>query len=204
MATILFEIKPDDEILMPSFTFVSTANAFVREKGTNCSKFFRGEEDKYTWVDIGAFYLPSELIGTFLYTQLEQAGKIIATRRRLFNLYYNLLIPLEDKGLMRLAFIEKDCVSNGHISYIITNSLEERTRIIEFLRERGTLAVFNYVPLHSSPAGLKYSRVSSDTHTTDDLSNGLLKLPMYYEMGDEEVNSVVELLRHFCLKHKTT
>ena len=115
--------------------------------------------DKYTWVDLGSSFLPGELIGAFLYAQLEQAERVIATRCRTFNLYYDLLQPLEDKGLIRLPLVPEDCVCNGHLSYIIVRSLEERTRLIEFLREKGIWTVFHYVPLHSSPAGLKYGRV---------------------------------------------
>ena len=185
-------------LLINEERFIERAE-IIREKGTNRSKFFRGEVDKYTWVGIGSSYLPSELIGAFLYAQLEQAENIIATRRRLFNLYYNLLTPLEDKGLIRLPFIAKDCVSNGHIFYIITRNLEERGYLIEYLLERGVLAVFHYVPLHSSPAGLKYGRVSGSMRTTDDVSNRLLRLPMYYEMGDEKVNRVVGLINSFYL-----
>jgi dTDP-4-amino-4,6-dideoxygalactose transaminase len=169
----------------------------IREKGTNRNKFFRGEVDKYTWVDLGSSFLPGELIGAFLYAQLEQADKIISTRLRIFNLYCDLLQPLWDKGLIRLPTIPENCVCNGHLSYIIVKSLEERTRLIEFLRERAIWAVFHYVPLHSSPAGLRYGRISGQMEVTDDLSRRLLRLPMYHEMKEEEVHRVVDGIKEF-------
>jgi len=169
----------------------------IREKGTNRSKFFRGEVDKYTWVDIGSSFLPSELIAAFLYAQLEEAEKIIACRCRTFNRYYELLRPLESEGLIRLPFMRSECLCNGHIFYIITKSLEERTCLIEYLKKNSILAIFHYVPLHSSPAGLRYSRVSDRMQVTDDLSSRLLRLPMYYEMDDEVVVRVVQLIKSF-------
>jgi dTDP-4-amino-4,6-dideoxygalactose transaminase len=185
-------------LLINDKRFVERAE-IIREKGTNRSKFFRGEVDKYTWVDIGSSFLPSELIGAFLYAQLEQAEKIIATRCRTFNLYYDLLRPLEEKGFIRIPFVPNDRVCNGHIFYILTGGVEERARLIRFLREKDVLALFHYVPLHSSPAGLRYGRVSGPMHVTDDLSNRLLRLPMYYEMDDEAVNHVVKLIEAFYL-----
>ena len=183
-------------LLINDARFIERAE-IVREKGTNRSKFFRGEVDKYTWVDIGSSFLPSELIGAFLYAQLEQAEKISSRRCEIFALYYNSLKPLEDQGFLRLPIMGNDCRSNGHIFYIVTRTLDERSRLIEFLKKEGVLAVFHYVPLHSSPAGIKYGRVSGSMQCTTDLSNRLLRLPMYYEMTDDEVNQVVELLKRF-------
>jgi len=169
----------------------------IREKGTNRSRFFRGEVDKYTWVDIGSSYLPSELIGAFLYAQMENASTIIAARRRIFERYYNLLKPLEDQGAVRLPYVDSQCASNGHMFYVITRSLDERTRMLEHLRKQGILAVFHYVPLHSSPAGQKYCRASQDMKVTDDLSDRLLRLPMYYEMSDEDIIRVTDVFKKF-------
>ena len=169
----------------------------IWEKGTNRSQFFRGEVDKYTWVDMGSSFLPSELVAAFLYAQMENAEKIIAVRRRLFQKYYQLLSPLKDKGKIGLPYVEHGDASNGHIFYIITRSLDERTRLIKYLAEKGIIAVFHYVPLHSSPAGMKYGRTSGNMDVTKDLSNRLLRLPMYYELEDKEINSVVEALEHF-------
>ena len=122
------------------------------EKGTNRKQFFRGEIDKYTWVDIGSSFLPSELVGAFLFAQLEQADKIIETRIGILDHYFELLRPLEDNGVIRLPKSDGDDVSNGHIFYIITSSLSERDMLIRYLEKKGINAVFHYVPLHSSPA----------------------------------------------------
>jgi len=177
--------------------FVERAE-IIREKGTNRNKFFRGEVDKYTWVDIGSSYLPSELVGAFLYAQLEEAEKIIGARRRIFQRYYDLLQPLEEKGFLRLPTLDDTCINNGHIFYIITRSLKERMQLIEYLKTRGILAIFHYIPLHSSPAGEKYGRVSGEMSITNDLGERVLRLPMYYEMSNEDVDRVVkELLRFY-------
>jgi dTDP-4-amino-4,6-dideoxygalactose transaminase len=164
----------------------------IREKGTNRSKFFRGQVDKYTWVDIGSSFLPSELVGAFLYAQLEQADRIMEVRRRIFEKYLELLLPLQEEGLIRLPFVDAECGANGHIFYVITRSLNERTALIKHLRERDILAVFHYIPLHSSPAGIKYGRTSGELKTTDDISDRLLRLPLYYEMTDGDIERVAQ------------
>jgi dTDP-4-amino-4,6-dideoxygalactose transaminase len=183
-------------LLINDERFIERAE-IVWEKGTNRKKFFRGETDKYTWVDIGTSFLPSELIGAFLYAQFEHAEKIIATRCRIFKRYERLLKPLEEKELIRLPYIDDLCICNGHIFYIITQSLDERNRLIEYLKKNGIVAVFHYVPLHSSPAGMRFSRSSGSMTVTDDLSARLLRLPMYYEMSDAEVDRVVESINEF-------
>ncbi len=169
----------------------------IREKGTDRGSFFRGEVDKYTWVDIGSSFLPSEMVGAFLYAQLEQAEQIIAARRRIFDRYYHALRSLEEEGLVRLPLVENESVCNGHLFYIIIRSPEERMRLIQHLREQGILAVFHYVPLHSSPAGMKYGRPAGDMSVTDDISGRLLRLPLYYEMRDEDLDRVVAAVREF-------
>ncbi|TSA52138.1 MAG: dTDP-4-amino-4,6-dideoxygalactose transaminase [Planctomycetaceae bacterium] len=169
----------------------------IREKGTNRNKFVRGEVDKYTWTDIGSSFLPSELVGAFLYAQLEQAEKIIAVRSRIFEQYLRLLQPLEDKELIRLPYVESACHSNGHLFYIITRSLQERNRLIEYLKGKDIHAVFHYVPLHSSPAGMKYGRTSGEMNVTDDLSERVLRLPIYYEMREDDVSKVAESVTSF-------
>ncbi len=169
----------------------------IWEKGTDRAQFFRGEVDKYTWVDIGSSYLPSELVSAFLYAQMEQADQIIIKRRRLFDQYYTLLRQLEKKGLIHLPYVDSDRASNGHIFYIITNSLAERTRLIEYLKKCGIYAVFHYVPLHSSPAGKRFGRVSGSAEVTDDISDRLVRLPLYYEMSEDDVQFVVEKLDEF-------
>ena len=167
------------------------------EKGTNRKKFFSGEIDKYTWVDIGSSFLPSELVGAFLYAQLEQAEKIMTVRDRIFEQYLRLLRPLEDKGAVRLPGAESGNNGNGHIFYIITRSLDERGRLIDYLKQKGIWAVFHYVPLHSSPAGIKYGRTAGTMRVTDDLSNRVLRLPVYYEIREEDVEMVAEHLERF-------
>jgi len=183
-------------LLINDERFIERAEV-VREKGTNRSRFFRGEVDKYTWVDIGSSFLPSELIGAFLYAQMEHANEIISARRRIFERYYGLLRPLENKGLIRLPYIQNECASNGHMFYIIVRSADERTKLTEYLKNREVFAVFHYVPLHSSPAGKRYGRVGCSMDITDDLSDRLLRLPMYYEMSDDDVNNVVKMVEKF-------
>ena len=169
----------------------------IREKGTNRSKFFRGQADKYTWVDIGSSYLPSDILAAFLYAQMENADQIIAKRNFIYDLYMEGLRPLTEKGYIQLPFILNDCCSNGHIFYIVTRSLEERTELTEFLKERGIMAVFHYVPLHSSPAGKLYGRTCGTLEVTERVSDCLLRLPLYYEMTDDDVHSITETIRSF-------
>lgn len=169
----------------------------VREKGTNRNQFFRGEVDKYTWVDIGSSYLPSEIVSAFLYAQLENADKIMRKRRNLFDSYMRGLTHLEDKGCFRLPFIFEHDVCNGHMIYLLTGSLEERNRLIESLKGRNINAVFHYVPLHSSPAGKRYGRISGSMHVTDDVSDRLVRLPLYYEMTDNDIDIVISAITDF-------
>jgi len=169
----------------------------IREKGTNRSQFFRGQVDKYTWVDIGSSYLPSDILAAFLYAQMENADQIIAKRNLIYDLYMEGLQPLAEKGCIQLPFILNDCCSNGHMFYIITRSLEERTELTEFLKERGIMAVFHYVPLHSSPAGKLYGRTCGNLDVTKRVSDCLLRLPLYYEMTNNDVYLVTETIRNF-------
>ena len=169
----------------------------IREKGTNRSQFFRGQVDKYTWVDIGSSYLPSDIIAAFLYAQMENADQIIAKRNLIYDLYMEGLRPLAEKGYIKLPFIPEDCRSNGHMFYIMTKSLEERTAVIEFLKEHGIMAVFHYIPLHSSPAGQRYGRACGTMEVTEQVSDCLLRLPLYYEMREEDVQFVVEKISQF-------
>jgi dTDP-4-amino-4,6-dideoxygalactose transaminase len=181
-------------LLINDEKFIEQAEIFW-EKGTNRKQFFRGEVDKYTWVDIGSSFLPSDLVSAFLYAQLEQADKIITIRNRIFEQYLQLLRPLEDKGAIRL--LPANTGGNGHIFYIITRSLEERGRLIDYLKQNGILAIFHYVPLHSSPAGIKYGRTVGNMRVTDDLSDRLLRLPVYYEMMEEDVDLVAKHVIRF-------
>jgi dTDP-4-amino-4,6-dideoxygalactose transaminase len=167
----------------------------IREKGTNRSQFFRGEVDKYTWVDIGSSYLPSELVSAFLYAQLEHAGDITARRCHICTSYSAQLAPLQQAALLRIADFDEG--SNGHMYYIILDSLTNRSALIAHLKAQGIHPVFHYVPLHSSPAGRRYGRVSGSMQVTDDLSERLLRLPLYYEMSDEDVMRVTQTIIAF-------
>jgi dTDP-4-amino-4,6-dideoxygalactose transaminase len=167
----------------------------IREKGTNRSQFFRGEVDKYTWVDIGSSYLPSELVSAFLYAQLERAGEITAQRCRICSAYAERLAPLEQSGKLRLPHFDAD--SNGHMFYVILDSLDTRTALIAHLKEQAIHPVFHYVPLHSSPAGRKYGRVSGGMQVTDELNERLLRLPLHYEMIDADVVRICAAITQF-------
>lgn len=169
----------------------------IREKGTNRTRFFAGEVDHYTWVEVGSSFLPSEMVGAFLSAQLEQAEKIIAARRRIFDHYYRSLRGLEEEGCIRLPSVDQESVCNGHLFYVVTRTAEERARLIAHLDRRRILAVIHYVPLHSSPAGRKYGRTSGTLEVTEDLSRRLLRLPLYYEMSETEVDRVVAALKEF-------
>jgi len=165
----------------------------IREKGTNRSRFFRGEVDKYTWVDIGSSYLPSELIGAFLYAQLEHAEMVTQQRIHSCQQYHTLLSPLAKLGYIQLP----SQIGNGHLFYILTRSLQERTELIAFLKNEGIHTVFHYIPLHSSPAGIKYGRVGSDMSVTNKASDVILRLPMYYGISDLKILSVVDNIMKF-------
>ena len=164
----------------------------LREKGTNRSEFFRGEVDKYTWVDIGSSYLPSELIGAFLYAQLEQAEQIIDARRKIFSAYMERLEPMQAEGYFRLPLCGVEHNANGHIFYLICRTAEERTGLIQHLRDCGIYAVFHYIPLHSSPAGQRYGRSRGTMNVTDEISERIVRLPIYYGMTGEELSAVCE------------
>ena len=167
----------------------------IREKGTNRSQFFRGEVDKYTWVDIGSSYLPSELVSAFLYAQLERADEIIAKRRSICDLYAAQLDDLQQSSFLTLPVFDKD--SNGHMFYILLDSLETRSQLITHLKSQDILPVFHYVPLHSSPAGKKYGRIGSSMQQTDDLSERLLRLPLFYEMTEADIARICSAIRDF-------
>lgn len=169
----------------------------IREKGTNRKQFFRGEVDKYTWVDIGSSYLPSEIVGAFLFAQFEMAEKIIAARQSLMTRYFAALRPLAENGLIRLPYIDKSQTINGHIFYILLNSAKERNDLIDYLKADGISSIFHYIPLHSSPAGKKYCKASENMDVTNTVSETIVRLPLFYEMKLSEVDRVAERIRHF-------
>jgi dTDP-4-amino-4,6-dideoxygalactose transaminase len=174
----------------------------IWEKGTNRSKFLKGEVDKYTWIDIGSSFLPSELIGAFLYAQLEEAEKINANRRRIFYRYYEMLRSLEEKGFIRLPRFDNECSINGHLFYIITRSSKERRQLIQYFSDHGILAVFHYIPLHSSPVGEKIGRAMDNMNVTNYISERLLRLPLYFEMSDDDIDQVIGTLGKFYAKKR--
>lgn len=170
----------------------------IWEKGTNRKKFFRGEVDKYTWVDIGSSFLPGEMTAAFLHAQLEQAQRINARRIQIFNLYYKSLCRFEEQGLIRLPTFDPAVGShNGHLFYLITKTAQARARLMQFLRDRGVYAIFHYIPLHSSPAGKKFGRTGGPLPHTEDLSERIIRLPLFYEMADADVEKVIEAIEQF-------
>jgi dTDP-4-amino-4,6-dideoxygalactose transaminase len=169
----------------------------LREKGTNRSKFFRGQVDKYTWVDFGDSYLPSELNAAYLWAQLLRADEINTDRLNSWNDYDKAFKPLAAKGLVQLPTIPEGCVHNAHMYYLKTRSLAERTALISYLKERDILAVFHYVPLHSAPAGLKYGRFDGEDVYTTAESDKLLRLPMYFGLTAEDRQKVIDAVLSF-------
>lgn len=169
----------------------------IREKGTNRSQFFRGMVDKYTWVDIGSSYLMNEVSAAYLWGQLEKAEDINKNRLSTWQKYYNGLKKLADESLIELPFIPEYCNHNAHMFYIKVKDLGERTALLDYLKLNGILAVFHYVPLHSSPACKKFGKFhGKDKYTTKE-SERLIRLPMYYGMRDEEVEEVIKTIRRF-------
>ena len=169
----------------------------IREKGTNRSKFYRGEIDKYTWVEYGSSYLPSDINAAYLWAELEKADEINNNRLATWSFYNDNLKELEDKGYIERQFIPKECTHNAHMYYIKTKDLDERTNLIKFLKEHGVQAVFHYVPLHTAPAGIKYARFFGEDKYTTKESERLLRLPMYYGLKQEDKEKVVELVKSF-------
>ena len=163
----------------------------VWEKGTNRSKFFLGLVDKYTWVDIGSSYLPSEITAAFLIAQLEKARQITNKRLMLWNRYHTELVDLERKELIRRPIIPNNITHNGHIYYVLTRNIKERNGLIEFLKKKGILAVTHYVPLHSSPAGRKYCRFVGKLTETNRAENTLIRLPLFYDLRNDEQSKVL-------------
>lgn len=169
----------------------------IREKGTNRSKFFRGQIDKYTWVDKGSSYLPSELNAAYLWAQLEKIDDIASSRMARWNQYNALLKPLEEKEYIQLPTVPDECEHNAHMFYIKVKDFEERRSLIQYLKEREIMAVFHYIPLHTSPAGRKYGRFhGNDIYTTKE-SERLLRLPLYYGLEERQAEYICEKLKDY-------
>jgi dTDP-4-amino-4,6-dideoxygalactose transaminase len=170
----------------------------LRDKGTNRQKFFRGQVDKYTWVDVGSAYVPCELIGAFLFGQLEMIEAISARRRQIYEFYQRSLEPLAVKGLVRLPCVPAECTMNSHLFYLLTRDAATRDGLLGHLNERGIGAVFHYVPLHNSPMGQKLGCDSRELPVTDSAGACLIRLPFYYTItGDEQAEVVREIRAYF-------
>jgi dTDP-4-amino-4,6-dideoxygalactose transaminase len=169
----------------------------IREKGTNRSQFFRGEIDKYTWVDIGSSYLPSDLLAAFLFAQLEERDQIQRKRKSIWDRYASNLEDWAKTNDVQLPFIPAHCEQTYHIFYMILPDLTSRNNLIKHLKSKGILSVFHYVPLHLSPMGQKYGYQEGDLPNTESISDRLLRLPFYNEMAEEDQNQVNEAIRMF-------
>lgn len=169
----------------------------IREKGTNRSKYYRGQIDKYTWVNYGSSYLPSELNAAYLAAQLDMAEEVNEDRLKSWRLYYELLTPLKEAGKIELPYVPEDCVHNAHMFYIKTKDIEERTALKAYLEEQDIMAVFHYIPLHSSQAGKKFGRFHGEDKYTTRESERLLRLPMYYGLKETDVQYVAKTIKNF-------
>jgi len=169
----------------------------LREKGTNRSQFMRGQVDKYTWVDVGSSYVLSDMLAAFLVGQIENMEKITRRRGGIFDRYVAMLAPLAERGLIRLPVVPQHCSSNYHMFYLLTADIDERTALIEHLGAAGVLAVFHYVPLHSSPFAQSLGVPQTPLPITEEVSARLVRLPMYFDLTDQEVDEVAGLVLDF-------
>lgn len=169
----------------------------IREKGTNRSKFFRGQVDKYTWVDIGSSYLPSDMIASFLYAQLQSSKNITQKRLEIWDMYNKFFEQYESKGVLRRPIIPAECKHNAHMFYILFNDLETRTKYIDCLKENSIYTVFHYIPLHSSPAGEKYGITSSKMEVTNKVSDTLVRLPLFYSLSNNQIEQIFKVSEKF-------
>ena len=173
------------------------AAEILREKGTNRAKFFRGQVDKYTWVDYGSSYLPSDMNAAYLLAQLDKADEINDNRLATWQYYYDNLKYLQEEGKVELPVISEGCVHNAHMFYVKLNNLRQRTEFISYLKENGVQSTFHYIPLHSAPAGVKFGRFDGEDVYTTAESERLTRLPMYYGMTTEDRAKVVDVVKSF-------
>lgn len=169
----------------------------LREKGTDRSKFFRGQVDKYRWMDYGSSYLPSELNAAYLYAQLEAKDKIQKKRMEIYEYYHRNLVDLAAEGKVEQPYVPQDCEHNAHMYYLKVKDMKVRTRLLAYLRENGICSVFHYVPLHSAPAGQKFGRFAGEDVYTTKESERLLRLPMFYNLDMEDVKRIVDVIHKF-------
>jgi dTDP-4-amino-4,6-dideoxygalactose transaminase len=174
----------------------------IREKGTNRSRYFRGEVDKYSWVDLGSSYLPSDLLAAFLYAQLEAREKIQEKRREVWNRYYESLADWAQSNDVKLPVIPPECVQAHHMFYVLLRSVEHREWLIAHLKAQGILSVFHYSPLHLSEAGIKFAARASNCPVTEEVSERLLRLPFYNDLGENEQESVTNAVKSFRLRRR--
>lgn len=191
-----FSMGEGGALLIRDSAYIEKAE-ILREKGTDRSRYFRGQVDKYRWQDFGSSYLPSDMNAAYLYAQLEMADEINSTRIARWNLYQKLLLPLKEAGLIEQPVVPRECVHNGHMFYIKTKDMEERTRLINFMKENDVLSVFHYVPLHSAPAGIKFGRFCGEDKYTTIESERLLRLPMFYQLTEEQVRYIAGKVKEF-------
>ncbi len=189
-------------ILINNNNFIERAE-IIREKGTDRSKFSRGEVDKYTWIDIGSSYLPSEILSAFLFAQLENIKTITEDRLNSWNYYYDSFEGLENKKLIRRPIIPNNCIHNGHMFYILLGNNKTRNSLMNYLINRGILAVFHYIPLHLSPMGKKMGYKKGDLPVTERISDCILRLPIYYNIGKEIQNIIIEEIHEFFMNHSS-
>ena len=191
-----FSMGEGGAILIRDEKYIEDAE-ILREKGTDRSKYFRGQVDKYRWQNFGSSYLPSEMNAAYLYAQLEVAEEIQQSRIDRWNQYYELLKPLADVGKIELPVIPEGCINNGHMFYIKTKDLAERTALFDFLKENDILPASHYVPLHSAPAGMKFGRFHGEDKYTTKESDRLLRLPMFHQLTSEQVEVIVAKVKEF-------
>ncbi len=191
-----FSMGEGGALLIRDEQYIEAAEIY-REKGTDRSKYFRGQVDKYRWQNYGSSYLPSDMNAAYLYAQLEQAEEITQARLNRWKQYRELLSPLAEAGKIELPYVPEYCEHNGHMFYIKTKDMEERTRLIHFLAEKDILAVFHYVPLHSAPAGMKFGRFHGEDKYTTKESDRLLRLPMFYTLTADETEYIAEQVKNF-------
>ena len=191
-----FSMGEGGALLIRDEKYIENAEIF-REKGTDRSKYYRGQVDKYRWQNYGSSYLPSDMNAAYLYAQLELADEITQARMDRWKQYYELLMPLADEGKIELPFIPEYCEHNAHMFYIKAQDIEERTRLESFLKEHGVHAVFHYVPLHSAPAGQKFGRFHGEDKYTTKESERLLRLPMFYTLTADETEYIAEQVKAF-------
>lgn len=185
-------------LLINDQKLIETAE-IIREKGTNRSKFFRGQVDKYTWVSLGSSYLPSDMVAAYLYPQLENVEKINNKRMTLWKRYHGAFQTLKNRGV-KLPYCPQECQHNAHMYYLRCPDLQTRTHFIEAMKEKDICCVFHYIPLHSSPAGLKYGRIVGNLAVTDHVSDTLVRLPLFYSLSEKEQDYVIENVLYFWSK----